>query len=194
MKIAQNPYPIDFSRIDNPVEALLVPPFNISAVTAPPGVKLVTGKVRAGLDSFTFSSPNAEPEDYRAFFTRGEQSSSIAFTQRTHDSVRYRGKFGDSAVDLQVGIEQAGIRGRIGEVEVRQAIHAPGFSRYLLAEGEVGGLAYSEKFYLGESGISHSEGKLGEMKIKRQFTDTPNGQTVKGHIGETEFEEFIVYR
>lgn len=194
MNIKAAPYKIDFSRIDNPVEALLIPPLNFSAVTLPPGAEQAQGEIVAGEDRFSFISPNAEPENYRALFTRGERTTSFGFARRDNDSVRYRGNFEKSPVELTVGTEEARIRGKIGEVTVDETIKAPGFSRYLLAEGEIGGLDYEEKFYLGENGITASRGKLGEMDIEREFAQEKNGTIIKGRIGENRFEEYIVYR
>jgi len=157
-------------------------------------VKEIEGTIETGQDRFEFSTLNTEPERFKASFKHQGKTSGIKFERRTDDYVNYRGNFGESKVDLKVGTEAMKIEGTIGDIKVSESVSGQVSHPYLTAVGEIGGLEYRENFYLSESGISHSQGKLGNMEIKRNFIKKDDNLTIDGTIGQVEFKEFITYR
>jgi len=190
-------YKIDFSRIDNPVEALLIPPVDFVGSLAEIRSQ---GTVKIAQDSFEYdyqlkSEPNAGSG---IKFKRGEENSQIDIGHGREESP-LTGSFGKSPIDLKMasGAGWIKIHGSIGEVKVQEEFIMGDIFQgepLLTAKGEIGGLDYEEEFFLAPDNSMISEGHLGDMEVSRIVSSRKGKREVQGNIGDQEFEEFIRYR
>jgi len=188
---ADTGYKIDFSRIDNPVEALLVPPVDAVAIT---NVDKAQGTIKSRGDSFEFdyqtkgtlSKPKLE-------FKREGRKSQLKISPKGF-SAHLQGNFEESPVNLTLGASFGGfeLSGQVGEVEIKEEISLgnPLFGGPVLtSEGEIGGLEYEEKFYVAEDNTLVSKGHLGDMEVSRKVSEEKGRRKIEGHIGDIEFQE-----
>ena len=208
MKAIQNinrpEYQIDFSRIDNPVEAVLLP---LPALDAGLLAARPEGFIEAGGDRVEFQSRGGILRKTEKVFTRGGEESRVELKKSGpgRRAKAVQGSFGESEIDLKINNLQGNLKygsyeveGKIGEVEVRETVSVD-FSNRLTSQpvmtkkGIVGGLDYEENYYITPmSKCVVSSGHLGDMPISRRiFRSSNQSQKGDGRIGEIEFDEFL---
>jgi len=190
-------YKIDFSRIDNPVEALLIPPVDFVGSLAESRSR---GTVKTADDSFEYDYQLKAGLNAKSWvkFKRGEENSQIDIGY-SQTEAPITGSFGKSPVDLKMaaGADWIKIRGSIGEVKIAEEFIMGDIFQgepLITARGEIGGLDYEEEFFLAPDNSIISEGRLGDMEVSRIIAGRKGKREVKGNIGDTEFEEDIRYK
>jgi len=194
-------YKIDFSRIDNPVEALMIPPVDFSLLSSKKNLDSVKqGTVSVGKDRFDYTIY----KDEFSYTYRGK-TNRCALENPGEGAGILQGRLGESEIRLKMepGREGMKISGKAGEMEVREicrrnpsAIIEGG--AFMTHEGKIGNLDYKEEFFLardqqGKSALL-SRGRLGKMEISRAVTfDEKGNDHVEGHIGDYKISQAIIY-
>jgi len=194
-------YKIDFSRIDNPVEAVLIPPLDFVALSSGKDADAIKGTVKAGGDQFQITASTAKGYAY----TYKGKTNQCTIENTALGANTLTGRIGESEIKLNVetGLVGIGISGKTGDVEVDETVTMnPGAIMFggalVTQEGTVGGLEYQEEFFIAEDENGKqailSKGHLGEMEIQRVITEDEKGnKKIQGHIGDTEVDEYFIY-
>lgn len=211
MKIGSRPteYPMDFSRIDNPVEAALLPLPGLDAKTLQGKHQ---GHVKTLSDGFEYSSRAGFLKTETGYTRQGITTKvKLEKSRFSRKPKAIKGRVGESEVDLTIKNLEGDptwkgsfeVEGKIGEIEIRQTVNVD-MDNWLTSDpvmtkkGTIDGLDYEEKYYQRPlpryplSSCTISKGHLGEMPIERRvLRASPESQKGDGKIGVQEFDEFL---
>lgn len=176
---------INFSRIDNPAEALFVPGADV--ISLPLAVSLLENR-RQGATVRTWLE--GESLDYSIRADSYDISSSLGeFTSRPGPHFRRTLEGPELRLEIHPDDRRETIQGQAGTIPIR--LLAREEDETAVIEGEVGGQTYEARITPLQDGTLSVRGALGALELRETIQPTAEGYTIVGSLGELSIRQEV---